>query len=96
MTDIQILTKIWNMYVDHSYRQREIAEHLKVSTADIGYILRMLGFHRCKMVQITPTNIVLRDPHAKFIISKISEILSKKEDHYEKGTDFNGDSDLRR
>lgn len=72
MTDVEILSKVFNMYVDHSYRQREIAERLGVSVADIGYLLRSLGFHQCKLITINHPEILLRkDPYIKRILEKI-------------------------
>lgn len=78
MTYTQIITLIWNMYVDHTYRQREIAEHLTVSVGDIGYILRLLGFHRCKLLQIRTADQILIDAHARFIVGKIKNMMENK------------------
>lgn len=74
MTDIEILSKVFNMYVDHSYRQREIAERLGVSVTDIGYLLRSLGFYQCKLISINHPEILLRkDPYIKTILGRIRE-----------------------
>lgn len=66
-----LLEQIFNMYIAHTYRQREIADHYDLPVTDISYILQSFGFHRCKLQNIESVEKLLEDNHILKILNKI-------------------------